>query len=124
MNAIAKNRKAQQDKMNSAREAQARQGGVVTRYGNYYTEEEWTEMQEAFDAQAAEAEDMDEAFMAIKREAARRMTEAGIEGYTFSIAARIFDNGLEGIEFSNEGRQQLVEEIDRWMQEEARKVAW
>jgi len=95
---------------------------IITKFGNSYTEQEWTEMMANWDAEIAQAEDYEDACDAIKREAGRRMTEAGIEGNTFGIAHRIFNNGLEGIEFSSEERRQLVEEIEQWMIAEERKV--
>ena len=95
--------------------------GHTTRYGNYYTQEEWDAMTANFDREDRAAEDYVEQEAAIISQAAKLLEPvAGEKAY--SVAHHIFNNGIDGIEFGGKSSRELAETVSEWMDQEARKL--
>ena len=96
-------------------------GGHTTRYGNYYTEQEWNAMTANFAAEDRDAEDYIANENALISQAAKMLEPIAGEN-AYGIAHKIFNYGIGGIEFSSEDGQELAETVDGWMTQEARNL--
>ena len=69
-------------------------------------------------------QDYDDAVEEIKRVAARQLVAlAGIEeARAFGLAHRIYVQGVDGIAFSSQEKEEAVKAIDKWMTAEERKI--
>jgi len=95
---------------------------VTTKCGNQYSEIEWADMMRNWDQEVGNAMDCLEAEDTIKSIAAKRLvSEAGIdESKSYGVACHIYNNSTDGIQFTSTEKQLAVEEIDRWMTEQAK----
>jgi hypothetical protein len=119
---VVKNQRAKQDQISRARDLQSREGGVATRHGNYYSREEWDEMQAE---QAQDAAEGDRYFSCVEEvlgEATERLEALGGVDDAYSIAYRLYNYGTEGIGFTSEEKRQAVEEISDWIAEQVKKL--
>lgn len=85
------------------------QGTIVTKHGNQYSAQEWTEMQAQFTARQEENDAIDEHNERIMKEAADALTADGVTGNTYGICWKIF-NGAE-VSFTSDTRRQIVERM-------------
>jgi len=95
--------------------------GHTTRYGNYYTEQEWNAMTANFAAEDRDAEDYITNEAALISQAAKMLEPvAGEKAYT--VAHHIFNNGTDGINFTSADNRALAETVSEWMTQEARNL--
>jgi hypothetical protein len=118
---VVKNQRAKQDQISRARERQGREGGTVTRHGNYYSREEWDEMQAEQARDAAEGDRYLDSIEDVLGEAAKRLEALGVEN-GYSVAHRLYNYGTEGISFTSEEKRLAVEAISDWIAEQDRKL--
>lgn len=94
---------------------------ITTKCGNQYSEIEWADMMRNWDQEVAEANDYLEKEEQIKSIATSRLVdEAGVdEEKAYRIACHIYNYTSADIQFTSTEKQLAVEEIDRWMTEQA-----
>jgi hypothetical protein len=97
---------------------------VTTKSGNQYNNENWKEMMSEWSRELNEGADYLEGCEEIVKVAAKKLVEfAGVAPEkSYSIAFHISEEGIEGIQFSSPEKQAAVEEIDKWMRAEERKI--
>jgi hypothetical protein len=118
---VVKNQRAKEDQTSRARERQGREGGVATHHGNYYSQQEWNEMQAEQARDADEGDRYLDSIEDVLGEAAKRLEALGVEN-GYGVAHRLYTNGTEGIGFTSEEKRLAVEEISDWIAEQAKKL--
>lgn len=92
---------------------------ITTKHGNEYSNQEWQEMMAEWSKEADFSGVSD-----IKEAGAAKLVElAGVdESKAYGLACRIFDFGLDGIQFSSPEKATVVETINSWMEAEYNKL--
>lgn len=123
MNPKAWNNAQKADKMESAQKMKAKNGGHVTRYGNYYTNEEWATIQAEYEAEANAANEALDKIEIIIKQAGRMLEDAGIDkGKGYSIAYKMYNEGASIFQFSSKEKEETIKAIEAWMTKEERKI--
>jgi len=97
---------------------------VTTKYGNTYNNEDWNEMMAELSNEKRDGDEYLESCEEIIKAVAKKLVElAGVAPEkSYGIAHHIFENGIDGIGFSSPKKQAVVEDIEKWMQEERRVI--
>jgi hypothetical protein len=92
---------------------------VSTKHGNKYSNQEWAEMMARWSKEADFSGISD-----IKSAGAAKLIElAGIdEAKAYGLACRIFDFGLNDIQFSSPEKKEAFRAVNRWMEAEYNKL--
>jgi hypothetical protein len=92
---------------------------VITKHGNKYTNQEWTEMMAEWSKEADYSSISD----IISGGAAKLAELAGVEeSKAYGLSNRIFNYGLDGIQFSSPEKAEAVAAVNRWMEAEYSKL--
>jgi len=92
---------------------------ITTKCGNKYSNQEWAEMMAQWSKEADFSGVSD-----IQSAGAAKLVElAGFdEAKAYGLACRIFDFGLDGIQFSSPEKAEAVQAINSWMEAEYNKL--
>ena len=85
--------------------------GHITRYGNYYTDQEWRETQEEFARVAAEEKKITDQISGMENYLARQLNELGLDQNQVRQVVRLFKYGEFGeanVKFSSPERQKKI----------------
>ena len=92
--------------------------GHITKYGNYYTSEEWTETQAEFARQAAEEKKITDKIEGMEKYLRRQLKEEGLNQSQVNQVVSLFVNDRfadANIKFTSVSRQTKISDLwSRW----------
>jgi len=122
MNPLMQNLENEREKVRAAKAKQKNEGGVVTRFGNYYSEEEWELLQAEFDRQYREAADWLEKERVIKRQAMEMVKGSGLFTADQLPTIRAILGDLSRARFTSDEKRAVVEAASEWFNEQMKGV--
>lgn len=117
MNLIPKHRREQKER---AQEKQAREGGHVTFFGNYFTDEEWAECQAMWEEEAAEAREYLARHDAAVNHGVRMLQATGLFDAT-DAQLRSALNKPHAVQFTSEEKAEAFAQAHAFVKEQMRE---
>ena len=122
MNPHSRNRSNEAEKRQAAKARQKREGGIVTRFGNYYTPEEWAEMQAGFEQRYQEAAGFLDKMQAIKEQAMSMIEKSGLFTAEQLPKIRAILENPARAQFTSEKKREAVEAASQWFHQKMSRI--
>jgi len=122
VNPLAQNLANKREKMEAAQARQEEAGGIVTKFGNYYSEEEWAELQAVFEREAAEAAGFIAKMNLFKSQAMRMIEGSGLFTAEQLPKIRAILENPGRAQFTDEEKREVVEAASEWFNNQMKGV--
>lgn len=123
MNPLMQQLENKKEKMEAAKNRQKQEGGgVVTRFGNYYSPEEWETLQAGFEKEQQEAAGFIAKMNLLKRQAMEMVTGTGLFSAEQLPKLRAILEDPSRAQFSTEEKRAVVEAAAKWFNEQMRGI--
>jgi hypothetical protein len=116
------NLKGKREKIEVAKAKQEKEDGIVTRFGNYYSEEEWKGLQAGFEQEVAEAVGFITKMNLLKSQAMKIIEGSGLFTAAELPKVRAILENPGRAQFTDEEKREVLEAASKWFNEKMSKV--